>query len=454
MVTKRTTRTEELVKKHAAHYFQGLSRPGSAPNIIWEKAEGSTVWDSDGNKYVDMTSGGVHCVNLGFNRKEINDAICEQTKRISYIHSGTGWSNVQVIEYTAELAKVLPSDLNHVAVTCSGSESVEVAIQIARMYWDGLGETGKYKVLCLDRAYHGGTALTRSLTGSHIGSFDRAHPGIVRVPYYHCRNCPFNLKYPSCDIACARYLEQVIKQEGEGTVSCFIAEVAQGNGGVVWPPDEYWPIVRKICSEHNVLLIGDEVQTGFCRTGKFFCLEHYNVVPDLMTMAKGINASYLPFGAVGISDKICNALPKDKMFMGYTTSGANSVACASARAALKLYQEEKLAERAARLGAHLRKRLVEEFLTLPCIDDVLGKGLYQSFEINLSKTTGKPYNAEATMKARDTLCAKCLEEGIIMGGVDGYPMRQPIVPPLIVTEEELNRALDVSLSIVKEFKPV
>jgi len=232
-----------------------------------------------------------------------------------------------------------------------------------------------------------------------------------------------------------------------------MAEVAQGNGGVVWPGDEWWPITREICSKHNILLIADEVQTGFCRTGKFWGLEHYGVVPDMVSMAKGINSGILPFGAVGFSNKIFDALAEsNKMLMSYTTSDGNAVVAATAMAALKIYKEEKMADRVAKLGAQLSKRL-NEFTKLPVVDAPMGKGLYQSFLISLNKTTGSPYNAEATTAAREYLSSGCLKQGVMLTYCDGYPHRQPIVPPFVITEEELDHALDVIYSVLKEIKP-
>ncbi len=405
---------------------------------------------------MDLTSGGVHLVNLGHAPQELIDAVNEQMQKLAYFSAGAPMVATEVtIEYCAELAEVLPSDINHVYLTCCGSEATEVATQIARHYWDSVGQPQKYKVIAINRAYHGGTLLSRSLTGSHIGmgSFGRRTPEVVKAPNYLCPQCAFGLKYPDCDMACAKFIESVIEQEGPETISCMIAEVALGNGGVFWPPDEWWPMVREITKKYDILLIADEVQTGFCRSGKFWGLDHFNVVPDILNMAKGINGGFLPCGAVGVSDRIVDAFPKGQLFMGYVTQDANALVVASARAALKIYKDG-MADRVAKLGAHLTDRLKNEFLPLPCVDNISGKGLYQSFAIALNKTTGKPYDPVATAKARDFLAAKCLEKGVLVGVCDGYPRREPIVPPFVITEGELDAALDVLLSAMKEVKPV
>jgi adenosylmethionine-8-amino-7-oxononanoate aminotransferase len=448
-----TKRTKELVEKDLTHFIHALQQPRQPPKIIWERGKGAKLWDTDGNQYTDMSSGNIHCMNLGYNRKEINDAAYEQMQKLSHIWSAFPQSTIPAIEYAAELAEVLPGDINHVYFTNTGTQSNEVAIQIARFYWEGRGQGDRYKIICLAHGYHGGSVLTRSLSGVGMADFGHEYPGVVRIPNYHCYRCAYGLKYPSCNMLCARIVESVIEQEGKDTIAAFIAEPVQGHGGLVWPQDEYWPIVRKICSDHDILLIIDEVMNGFCRTGKMFAIEHWNVVPDIMTMGKGINSLYLPLGAVGVSDRIYKALPA-RGFTGATSADANSVCIATARAALRIYKEEKLAERSAKLGEHIHERLVKEFLPLPCVDDVMGRGLFQSFEIALNKTTGSTFNLEAVTKARERIWSQCLEKGVLTSRYDGYPRRQPIGPACVITEDELDSALDVMRDVMKKVKAV
>jgi len=444
-------RTEELTRKDVAHFIRPATTVGQAPRLIWERGDGALIWDTNGNQYIDVSSGGAQCANLGHVRKELNDAAYLQMQNMSHIYSGGPNSNIQAIEFAGELAEVLPGDINHVYFTSTGSHANEVAIQMARAYWEAKGAE-RYKIICLTRAYHGGTALTRSLGNIGMECFGHQYPGIVRIPNYHCYRCAFDLKYPSCNIECARFLETVIKQEGESTVAAFIAEPVQGVAGLVWPPDEYWPLVRKICTEHNVLYIDDEVMAGFCRTGKWFAIDHWNVVPDILTMGKGINSNYLPLGAVGISDTVYEAL-SGKRFMGVATSDAHPVCVATARAALKIYAEEGLAERSAELGEHMRKRLVDGFSSLPCVDDVMGRGLFQSFEIALNKTTHSKVNLEEAAKVKDRIFTQLLERGIFTAPFDGYPHRQVIGPPCIITKDQLDTALDIMFAVMKEVKP-
>ena len=447
-----TTRTQELLKKDV-HSIQQHGVIGEAPKMIWERGKGAHIWDIDGKQYTDMTSGGARCAHLGLTRKELIDAAYEQMQKLNIFFRSGNASNIPAIEYAAELAEVLPGDINHVYFTNAGTESNEVAIQIARFYWNLHHEQGdRYKLITLDGAYHGGSALTRSISGGRRRTvyFGHEYPGIVRIPDYHCYHCPFDLKYPSCNIICARLLEKIIEQENRGgdTIAAFVAAPINGEK-LAWPRDEYWPIVSKILNDHNILLIADEVMTGFCRTGKFWAMGNWNIVPDIMTMGKGINSAFLPLGAVGISDKIYNDLVGKAFWAGSTTSG-NPTCIATARAALKIYAEEKLEERTAKLGEHLHERLVKEFLPLPCVDDVQGKGLFQSFEVALNKTTGSKLSPEAVTKAGESITNQFLEKGVLAGAGE----RVAIAPALVITEDELDAALDVMLSVMKEVKPV
>jgi adenosylmethionine-8-amino-7-oxononanoate aminotransferase len=446
-----TTKIQELISKDLAHVIHPFGIMGGGASFIWDKGDEVYIQDIEGRKYLDATSGGVHLCNLGHSPQAIKDAVTEQMQKLAYFSAGAPNAATEVyIQYCTELAEALPGDLNHVYCTCSGSESTEVSVQMARHYWDAVGQPNKYKVIALHRAYHGGTLLSRSLTGSHIGmgSFGRRVPEVVKAPNYYCQECAFGLTYPECDMACAKFIESVIIHEGPETISCMIAELAMGNGGVIWPPDEWWPMVREITKKYDILLIADEVQTGFCRTGKFWGVNHYGIIPDMLNMAKGINSGFLPFGAVGVSDRMVNAFPKGQPFKGYVTADANALAVASARAALKVYKGG-MADRVAKLGAHMSKRFKEEFEPLPVVEDCAGKGLYQSFAIALNKKTGKPYDPTATAEARNCLAAAALEEGVLLGTCDGYPRRQPIVPPFIITEQELDKVLDVTLHALK-----
>jgi putrescine aminotransferase len=454
MVSKRT---EELAKKDAAHLLRGVKVVGAPCEVIFERGEGCKLWDTDGKQYTDISSGLVHCDNLGFGRKDLNDAAYEQMQKLSHICSAGIVSNIPAIEYAEELAKVLPGDINHVYFVSSGTEANEIAVQITRFYWALRGQTEKYKILSLQGGYHGFSHFTSSLGTlrwePNLSCVGREYSGIVRIPNYHCYRCPFGFTYPSCNILCANFLQEVIKEHGSHAIAALIAEPIQGSAGLVWPPDEYWPIVRRICNDHDILLIADEVMNGFCRTGKFWSMDNWGIVPDILVMAKGINSGYLPLGAVGVSDRLCEHL-KGNVFPSGGTSHGLATCIATARPALKACIDENLAERSARLGEHVRERLLQEFLPLPCVDDVMGRGLYQSFEIALNKTTDSEFNLQAVTEAKEYIFRRCLEQGVIVSLIDGYPTRQPVGPALVIGEGELDEALDVLLGVMNEVKPV
>lgn len=447
-----TERTQELAAKGMAHFIHPLTVVGQRMGLILEKGDGIYTWDTDGKKYMLFTSVGI-CMNLGYGRKEIMDAAYEQMQQMAFANSAFGGGNIQAIEFAAELSEVLPGDINHVYLTLCGTESNEVATQMARLYWQVQGKVDKYKFICLTRGWHGTSAFTQSISGFGEASAGREYPGIIRIPNYDCGECPFSLKYPACDILCARFLERVIEEAGEDTIAAFIGEPVQGHAGVIWPPDEYWPIVRKILTDHNILMIADEVQTGFCRTGKFWGLDNWNVVPDLMSMGKGISNCYLPLGAVGVSDKVYKVVEGHE-FRGVVTLDAHPVLAAVGRAVLKIYIEEKIADRAAKLGKHLHDRLVNEFLPLPCVDVVMGSGLYQSFAVALNKTTGSKFDPKATIRARDLVAERCLEKGLIVIHGDGSVRRQAIDPALTISQGELDEGIDIMLDAAKQLKPV
>ncbi|MFC1938670.1 aspartate aminotransferase family protein [Chloroflexota bacterium] len=448
-----TARTKELLRRDTAHFLHAFANVGESPKLIWERGSGARLWDTDGREYIDMSSGGAQCTHLGFARKELNDAAYEQMQKISHVMSAPPYSSLPAIEYAKALSEVLPGDINHVFFTTSGTESNEAALKIAKLYWNARGQAAKYKIICLSDAYHGASHMTATLMGRLTGrfGFGPEAAGVVRVPHYHCYWCPFKLKYPSCNITCARFIERVIQQEGADSIACMIAEPIQGYAGIVWPPDEYWPIVNNILKEHSILLIADEVQNGFCRTGKFWGVSNWNITPDMMTMGKGINSVYLPLGAIGVSDKVWKDLKGHYLLAGGTASG-HPVCVATAKAALKIYIKEKLDERAARLGKHIHDRLTREFLPLPCVDDIMGRGLAQSFEIALGKTTHSEFDPEAQRKTSIEIHSRFLEKGVYTR--IEWDRRVYLTPPLIIGEDELDKALDIMLDVMKEVRPL
>lgn len=444
---------KELLQKDARYVFHPFGLVGREASIIWERGEGARLWDIDGKEYIDLESGGAQYASLGYHPQELIDAAYEQMQKMSHIGTAAPYSNTQVIEYSAELAEVLPGDINRTFFSCNGTDATENAIKLAKLYWNVQGKAGKYKVICLREAYHGASHFAASIDGLPVirMNFGPEALGVIRIPNFHCYHCSFGLKYPDCDIRCAYFVEETIEAEGEDSIACMIAEPIQGYAGIIVPPPEYWPIVSKICSDHNVLLIYDEVQTGFCRTGKMFAAEHWNMVPDILTMSKGMNNAFLPLAATAVSDRVYEGLRGHNYAAGVNNQG-NAIVVATGRAALKIYKEKKMAQRSAKLGEHIYERLVKEFSPLPCVDDIMGNGCYMSFEVALGKTTGHKPSREEQEKVAINIMNKLLEKGLVPPVVRAR--RVTITPAFVITEEELDKGLDILLEVMKGVKPV
>ncbi len=449
MVSKRT---EELLKADFDYVIHPSGLVGEPDlNRIMEKAHGVYVVDTDGNEYIDLSSQ-LMCSNLGHGQKKIQDAIKDAISKTDYTTCYWGLGNTYNIECARKLAEITPGDLNHFYFTSGGGESVDAAVKVARFYWHYQGKSEKNKVISLYNSYHGTTGVALSATTWGGNMFQNpvrpVMPGFLHIPPPYCYRCDFGLTYPDCDMCCARYLEKIIVNDGADSVGSFIAEGIQGAGGIIEPPPEWWPIIREICTKYNVLMIEDEVMSGFARTGKMFAIEHYNVVPDIMTMAKGINGAYLPFGAVAVSGKVYASL-KGKMFAHGTTYAGHPIPSAAAVAALDLYKELNVVENAAKVGSHIRKRLDKEFLPLPCVGTVAGKGMFLAIELVSNKKT-KAAPAKAAM---DELKYKLWDKKLVLREAGKLFNRLVVAPPCTMTIAEADKALDIMYPIIAEMKP-
>ena len=446
-----TKRTEELKRRSVEHIFH-THGPVSQIDFILEKGKGIIVTDTDGKEYMDMCSF-YGCCSLGYGNEEIINAAYEQMKKLSFTPTNVPYSNIPAIEYAEALANFTPKNINRFQFCSGGTEANETAVKTAKAYWYFKGKASKYKVICVMSSFHGVFQFTGGLMPSTWGSrpFGPEPSGIVRIPHYHCYRCPFGLKYPDCGIRCAHFLETVIEQEGEESIACMIAEPMHSWAGGP-PVPEYWPIVREICTKHHILLITDEIVTGFCRAGKNFGIDNWNVQPDLMTMGKGMIGAYFPFSGVGISDEIYSVFPSQVIVTGLTNTG-NVVGCAVAKAVLDIYVRERLAERTAELGKHVRERLEKEFLPLPNVGNVSGLGLLLSMEIVADKQTKRGFPVE--MNITGVITRRCREKGLFVRsfGVYGVDLLF-IMPPLIITKEEVDKALDVMYPILVVLKDI
>jgi len=444
-------RTEQLLKVDREHIIHPWITVGQNSGIVFEKAHGIYLVNTEGKEYVDMASGNC-CCNLGHGQKEIIEAITKAISETDFTTSFYGHSNRYIIECSQKLANLTPGDLNHFHFTSGGSEAVDSVIKTARLYWCNKGQAEKYKIISLYDSYHGASGFSAYVTGSGQGAFQNAFgpapPGLIRIPSFYCYRCTYGLTHPQCDLRCARILGDVIQAEGANSVAAFIAEPMIGGGGFFEPPSEWWPIITEICQKHEVLLIADEVISGFARTGKMFGIENWDIQPDMMTMAKGINGAYLPFGAMAVSDEIYEGLT-DKMYShGFTYCG-HAIPAAASCAALDIYVKDKVVENAAKVGGHIKRRLEVEFSSLPCVGNIGGMGINYAIELVNDKRTKVPIDPDTKAK----LITKLLQSGIYTRIIGRLANRLHIGPPCTITVEEANKALDVIQSTIAELKP-
>ena len=393
---------------------------------VFEEAQGTTIIDTDGRQYLDAYSG-LWNVNIGYGRQEIADAVYQQMQKLSYYpHSQI---NMPATLLAKQLADLLPGDLNHVYFSNSGSEANETAIKIARQYGRQMyPEQNRYKIISRYRGYHGFTYGAMSATGQspRRAAFEPLVPG-------------FNHVHPTC----VDEIISTIRWEGAETVVAIIAEPIIGGGGVILPPDDYFAKLREICDQHDLLLIIDEVITGFGRTGAMFACEHWNIQPDIITLAKGLTSGYLPLSACVTTTEVFNAFlgdPGDKQEFGQVcTYAGHPVTCAAGLANLKILTEERLWENAAKIGTHLLEKL-KLLQDLPIVSEVRGKGLMIGIEL----VDANQNNLE-TMRT-STIVRLVKERGILIGKIS-HAVDEPeniifIAPPLILTLDEADRIFE------------
>ncbi len=346
--------------------FQHGPRGSDNPLLVFERGEGCTLYDAEGRAYLDA-GGGLWNVNVGYGRQEIAAAAFEQLQRLPfYPHSQI---NAPAARLAARLAELLPGALSRTFYTNSGSEANETAFKIARQCQRQRHPgQDRYKILARYQGYHGFTMGALSATGQ-VGRrlpYEPLVPGFQHVDPPYCYRCPLHLRYPECGIACVDEFDERIRREGPETVAAVVVEPVIGGGGVIVPPDDYLPRLRRICDRYDVLLITDEVITGWGRTGRLFACEHWGVVPDIMVLAKGITSGYLPLGATVVTEEIFDAFrgePGDgREFAQVCTYGGHPACCAAALANIDILTRERLWERAEEVGAHLLEGLKEALL--------------------------------------------------------------------------------------------
>ena len=400
-----------------------------------EEAHGAIVKDKTGKEYLDCFSG-ISVVNAGHNNEEVINAAKEQMDK--YVHVCTYVYYVEPVGDLAEkLAELTPGKLKKSFFGNSGAEANEGAMRIAKKY------TKKQEFIALRASFHGRTIGTLSITGNYArkkgaGPF---MPGVSFAPTPYCYRCPFGKTYPNCNLECAKAVEDVYHYDTSDNVAAFIAEPVMGEGGIIPPPKEYYKEVKAILEKHGSLFIADEVQSGFGRTGKFFAIEHYDVEPDIMTMAKGI-ADGFPISAFITRDEIANAFEVGDHL---STFGGNPVSANAALANIRVMIKEELPKRSEEIGKYLMDKLNELKDKNPLIGDVRGKGLMIGIELIRDKN--KTPATDITSKIRD----RALHSGLLIGkgGIYGNVIR--FQPPLIITKVQLDEAVSILENILEEF---
>lgn len=434
---------EDLLNQDRDHLLHPLHHPNSHANpLIVESGEGIYLHTVDGRTLIDGLSA-LWNVLVGYGRAELAAAAQQQMSQLAYCSNYAGLSNLPVIELAERLAGYAYPNLNYTYFASGGAEANESAFKTARYYWKRLGKPDKVKIIARQDAYHGVTLAAMSATGitPYWPMFEPRVPGFLHIvaPYPY-RFAGDVQPGESIGEAAARALEEAILREGPETVAAFIAEPVQGAGGVIVPPDDYFPCIRQICDQYEVLLIADEVITGFGRTGELFALNRYGVQPDILSFAKGITSGYLPLGGIQLSDAIkeviLSAPPAQTWMHAYTYSG-HATCCAVALANLNIIERENLPERARTMGARLLAGLLALADEFECIGNVRGLGLMCAVEFVADRET------KATGNLAGPILKACLERGLLTRAKGESLL---LAPPLIITEEEV----DTVLGIVRE----
>ena len=345
-----------LLDRDAAHLIHPLHSPaGHSSGKVWVGGEGEYLIDANGGRYLDGLSG-LWNNTAGNGREELAAAGYKQMQEMAFASGYSGSSNPRAIELAERLASITYPNINHFYFTSGGAEATDSNIKLSRHYWKLMGKPEKTKVISLIWGYHGTTLAAMCATGisTYWPTFEPRVPGFIHIPNHYPYRYEAPADAPSQGIAAANELEKKILAEGPDTVGMFIAEPVQGAGGVIVPQDDYFPRIREICDKYDVLMVSDEVITGFGRTGKMFGLEHWGVQPDLMQFAKAITSGYVPLGGVGMSDKVADViLSSGQAWMHAYTYSAHPVGCAVALAMLDLVESEDFPGQAARKGARL-----------------------------------------------------------------------------------------------------
>jgi 4-aminobutyrate aminotransferase / (S)-3-amino-2-methylpropionate transaminase / 5-aminovalerate transaminase len=426
-------KSRELMRRREAAVPRGVSH---ATPIFAARAEGAVLEDVDGNRFIDF-AGGIGVMNVGHRAPRVMAALRKQLDE--FVHTCFSVAPYEkYIELAEKLNSLTPGKFaKKTLLVNSGAEAIENSIKIARAY------TRRPAIICFEDAFHGRTLLAMSLTSKthpYKAGFEPFATDIYRIPYAYCYRCSYGLQYPSCGVFCAHHLEDTFKRVvASEAVAAVVVEPVLGEGGFVTPPQEFLPIIQEICHRHKILLIADEVQTGFGRTGAMFACERYGIAPDILVSAKSLAAG-MPLAAVTGRAEVMDAAGVGGL--GGTYSG-NPLACAAAIAAIETIEHEKLAERATKIGSVFERRASEWKKRWPLIGEIRGLGAMRAIELVRSAEKKEPAKDETEQIVR-----YCYTHGLIMISAGSYGNVLRLLVPLVITDEQLNEGLDILHSAI------
>ena len=433
-----TAELQALDAAHHMHPFTNNNELAEKGARIITRAKGVTLTDSEGTEILDAMAG-LWCVNLGYGRPELAEAAARQMKELPYYNTFFMTSHVPAIALSAKLAELAPGDLNHTFFAGSGSEANDTNIRLVRTYWHELGKPDKKVIIARHNGYHGSSVGSASLGGMkpmHAqGGLPIADIHHINQPHWYAEGG--DLSPEEFGLMRARELEEAIHQIGEDRVAAFIAEPIQGAGGVIIPPSTYWPEIQRICDKYEILLIADEVITGFGRTGNWFASQTFGIKPDIMTIAKGLSSGYAPIGGSIVSDAVAKVMDDCEFVHGYTYSG-HPVSCAVTLENLRILQEEGIVDRAGREIAPYMKEKWQSLAEHPLVGEAVIEGLMGSIALTPDKASRAAFASEPGTAG--FICREaCFDQNLVMRHTGD---RMVVSPPLIITKGEVDQLTD------------
>jgi taurine---2-oxoglutarate transaminase len=428
------TETQEIIQDNLDYTLFSWSKQKGINPIAVQRGEGVYLYDYDGKRYIDFSSGLMN-VNIGHGNQRVTEAVVRQMQEVSYVTPSCVTRARG--ELGKKMAEITPGNLQKTLFTVCGASAIENAIKLARLY------TGRHKILARYRAFHGASyaAMTAGGDPRKLPADAQQVPNIIHVEDPYCYRCPWSQEISSCHRECVSHIERVIEFEGPENIAAILMEGESGSSGCIKYPPDYLQKVRALCDRHGILLIADEVMSGFGRTGAWFASELHGIVPDMIATAKGITAGYLPLGALIVTDTIANHFNDTVLWLGLTYAD-HPVACAAAVEVLKIYEDEHLIENAAAMGRYIDQQVALLSEKHPCIGDWRNTGLLGCLEIVRNRKTKEPmapFNAKPEeMTVMNQVAARLRQLGMYTFVRWNYVF---IAPPLCITREQIDEGL-------------